>query len=78
MRIYPNVDKTDIYEGLHGLNAGIQQLITSLDFLDASGLGLPFLNGYRILANEIRSAVNFSAVEAMTAIGLRDWICLEC
>jgi hypothetical protein len=29
--------------------------------LDTSGLGLPFLNGYRILADQIRSAVNISA-----------------
>jgi hypothetical protein len=71
--VHPNVNKTEIYEALHGLNAGIQQCINSLDLLDNSGLGLPFLNGYRILANQIRSAVNFSATEAMTAIELRDY-----
>jgi hypothetical protein len=74
---HPNVNKTEVYEALHGLNAGIQQFINSLDFLDTSGLDLPFLNGYRILANEIRSAVNFSATEAMTAIELRDYNDLE-
>jgi hypothetical protein len=71
--VHPNVNKTEIYEALHGLNAGIQQCINSLDLLDTSGLDLPFLNGYRILANEIRSAVNFSTTEAMTAIELRDY-----
>lgn len=71
--VHPRVNKAEIYEALHGLNAGIQQFINSLDFLDASGLGLPFLNGYRILANEIRSAVNFSTTESMTAIELRDY-----
>jgi hypothetical protein len=75
--LHPSVNKTEVYEALHGLNAGIQQFINSLDFLDTSGLGLPFLNGYRILANEIRSAVNFSATEAMTAIELRDYNDLE-
>ena len=75
--VHPNVNKTEIYEALHGLNAGIQQCINSLDFLDNSGLDLPFLNGYRILANEIRSAVNFSTTEAMTAIELRDYNDLE-
>ena len=75
--VHPSVNKTAVYEALHGLNAGIQQFITSLNFLDNSGLGLPFLNGYRILANEIRSAVNFSATEAMTAIELRDYNDLE-
>jgi len=75
--LHPSVNKTEVYEALHGLNAGIQQFITSLDFLDNSGLGLPFLNGYRILANEIRSAVNFSATEAITAIELRDYNDLE-
>src|SRR6476646_6832575 len=75
--VHPNVNKTEIYEALHGLNAGIQQCINSLDFLDNSGLDLPFLNGYRILANQIRSAVNFSTTEAMTAIELRDYRDLE-
>lgn len=71
--LHPSVNKAEIYEALHGLNAGIQQFINSLDFLDTSGLCLPFLNGYRILANEIRSAVNFSTTEAMTAIELCDY-----
>ena len=71
--VHPSVNKAEIYEALHGLNAGIQQFINSLDFLDTSGLDLPFLNGYRVLANQIRSAVNFSATEAMTAIELRDY-----
>jgi hypothetical protein len=71
--VHPNVNKAEIYEALHGLNAGIQQCINWLDFLDNSGLDLPFLNGYRILANQIRSAVNFSTTEAMTAIELRDY-----
>jgi hypothetical protein len=75
--VHPNVNKTEIYEALHGLNAGIQQCVNSLDLLDNSGLDLPFLNGYRILANQIRSAVNFSATEAMTAIELRDYNDLE-
>jgi hypothetical protein len=67
------VKKVEIYEALYGLNAGIQQFLNSLDFLDGAGLGLPFLNGYRILADEIRSAVNFSTAEAMTAIELYDY-----
>jgi hypothetical protein len=68
-----DVKKTEIYETLYGLNAGIQQFLESLDFLDKAGLGLPFLNGYRILADEIRSAINFSTTEAMTAIELSDY-----
>jgi hypothetical protein len=75
--LHPSVNKTEVYEALHGLNAGIQQFINALDFLETSGLDLPFLNGYRILANEIRSAVNFSTTEAMTAIELRDYNDLE-
>jgi hypothetical protein len=73
----PDVKKTEIYEALYGLNAGIQQFLSSLDSLDRAGLGLPFLNGYRILADEIRSAINFSTTEAMTAIELRDYNDLE-
>src|SRR5580765_5085378 len=67
------VKKVEIYEALYGLNTGIQQFLNSLDSLDAAGLGLPFLNGYRILADEIRSAINFSTAEAMTAIELCDY-----
>jgi hypothetical protein len=69
--------KTEIYEALYGLNAGIQQFLNSLDFLDRAGLGIPFLNGYRILADEIRSAINFSTTEAMTVIELFDYHQLE-
>jgi len=75
--VHPSINKAEVYEAINGLNAGIQQFISSLDFLDTSGLGLPFLNGYRILADQIRSAVNFSATEAMTAIELRDYNDLE-
>jgi hypothetical protein len=71
------VTKTEVYEALYGLNAGIQQFLNSLDFLDRAGLGLPFLNGYRILADEIRSAINFSTAETMTAIELRDYEALK-
>lgn len=75
--VQPKIKKIEIYEALYGLNAGIQQFLNSLDFLDRSGLGLPFLNGYRILADEIRSAINFSTTEAMTAIELLDYEQLE-
>jgi len=73
----PKIKKIEVYEALYGLNAGIQQFLDSLDFLDSSGLGIPFLNGYRILADEIRSAINFSTTEAMTAIELLDYEQLE-
>lgn len=73
----PKIKKIEIYEALYGLNAGIQQFLNSLDFLDRSGLGIPFLNGYRILADEIRSAINFSTTEAMTVIELLDYEQLE-
>src|SRR5215475_324496 len=71
------VSKAEIYEALYSLNAGIQQFLISVDFLDRAGLGLPLLNGYRILADQIRSAINFSATEVMTAIELRDYGALE-
>lgn len=75
--VQPTIKKIEIYEALYGLNAGIQQFLDSLDFLDRAGLGLPFLNGYRILADEIRSAINFSTTEAMTVIELLDYQQLE-
>src|ERR1051326_744961 len=75
--VQPTIKKIEIYEALYGLNAGIQQFLDSLDFLDRSGLGIPFLNGYRILADEIRSAINFSTTEAMTVVELLDYEQLE-
>ena len=75
--IQPCVPKAEIYEALCGLNAGIQRFLTALTVLDKSGLDLPFLNGYRILADEIRSALNFSTMDAMTVIELRDYKELE-
>lgn len=69
--------KAEIYAALFSLNAGIQQFLNSLNFLDKSGLGLPFLNGYRILADEIRSAISFSTTEAMNVIELHDYEQLE-
>lgn len=71
------IKKVEIYEALYGLNAGIQQFLNSLNFLDGAGLGLPFLNGYRILADEIRSAINFSTAEAMAVLELYDYEELE-
>jgi len=75
--VQPKIKKTEIYEALYGLNAGIQRFLNSLDFLDRAGLGIPFLNGYRILADEIRSAINFSTTEAMSVIELLDYEELE-
>lgn len=75
--VRPQLSKAEIYAALFGLNAGIQQFLSSLDCLDRAGLGLPFLNGYRILADEIRSAINFSTTEAMTVVELRDYEELE-
>ena len=70
-------EKAEIYAALYGLNCGIQQVLNSINFLDKPALGLPFLNGYRILADEIRSAINFSTTEAMSVIELRDYKALE-
>jgi hypothetical protein len=75
--VQPKIKKIEIYEALYGLNAGIQQFLDSLDFLDGAGLGIPFLNGYRILADEIRSAINFSTTEAMAVVELLDYQQLE-
>jgi hypothetical protein len=75
--VQPHIKKIEVYEALYGLNAGIQQFMNSLDFLDKAGLGLPFLNGYRILADESRSAINFSTAETMTVLELQDYEELE-
>lgn len=73
----PTIDKAEIYNALYSLNTGIQQFINSVNYLDQAGLDLPFLNGYRILADEIRSAINFSTTEAMSVIELANYRKLE-
>jgi hypothetical protein len=69
----PMRDRSDIYAALYGLNAGISQVLNSIDFLDESDLALPFLNGYRILADEIRSGINFRTAEALSMVEIRDY-----
>lgn len=66
-------EKSEIYAALYGLNSGIQQVLNSINFLDRPDLGLPFLNGYRILADEIRSGINFTTAEAMSILELREY-----
>lgn len=64
-------EKAEIYAALYGLNSGIHQVLNSINFLDRPDLGLPFLNGYRILADEIRSGINFTTAEALSILELR-------
>jgi hypothetical protein len=66
-------EKSEIYAALYGLNSAIHQILNSIDFLDRYDLGLPFLNGYRILAEEIRSGINFTTAEAMSIVELREF-----
>ena len=66
-------EKAEIYAALYGLNSGIHQVLNSINFLDRPDLGLPFLNGYRILAEEIRSGINFTTAEAMGIFELREY-----
>jgi hypothetical protein len=66
-------DRSDVYAALYSLNSGIHQVLNSIDFLDKSDLGLPFLNGYRILADEIRSGINFTTAEALSIFEIRDY-----
>lgn len=65
-------EKSEIYAALYGLNSAIHQVLNSINFLDRYDLGLPFLNGYRILAEEIRSGINFTTAEAMSIVELRE------
>jgi hypothetical protein len=65
-------EKGEIYAALYGLNSAIHQVLNSINFLDRYDLGLPFLNGYRILAEEIRSGINFTTADAMSIVELRE------
>jgi hypothetical protein len=61
-----SVSKTGICEALHGLNQGVEQVIRSLTVLQRAGLDLPFINGQKILMEEMKAAANRQIIERMT------------
>src|ERR1700742_2866473 len=67
------LEKSEIYAALYGLNSGIQQVLNSINFLDRHDYRLPFLNGYQILADEIRSGINFTTAEALSIVEMREY-----
>ena len=70
-------NKSEIYEALYGLHSGIQQFLNSLDFLERAGLGMAFLNGYRLLAAQIHSGINRAITDVLTEMEQTDLTELE-
>ena len=68
-----SVPKIEVYEALHGLNQGVEQLIRSLTVLQRAGLDLPFINGQKTLMEALRTEANQKILEALTEQERQDW-----
>lgn len=73
MRTKGSVSKLEVYEALYGLNQGVEQFIRSLTVLQKAGLDLPFINGQKILIEEIRAGANHKILGMMTERERTDW-----
>ena len=73
MRTTDLVSKTAIHEALQELNQGVEQVVRSLTVLQRAGLDLPFLNGQKILLEEIRAGANRQINGLMIEWESEDW-----
>lgn len=69
--------KTEIYEALYNLNAGIEQFLNALTVLEDSGLGFSRLSAHRVLAEEMRAGINQGILTVLEQIEARDWAAHE-
>jgi hypothetical protein len=75
---YPNRDqhsagKLQLYEILHSLNQGFEQVLGQMQLLEKLGLGHQPWNALRVIAEENRAEVNFELVERLAEREERDW-----
>jgi hypothetical protein len=73
VRAKKSVAKIEVYEALYALNQGVEQFIRSLDVLQRAGLDLRYINGQKILVEEIRAGVNHKILGLMTEREKEDW-----
>ena len=73
MHTTKSVPKIEVYEALHGLNQGVEQLIRSLTVLQRAGLDLPFINGQKTLMEALRTEANQKILGALTEQERQDW-----
>ena len=68
-----NPSKGAIYEALHSVNRGFEQLTADLGRLEALGFRRDLFQHYRVIVEETRAWVNFEVLQAMQGREERDW-----
>ena len=72
-----SLSKTQIYEVLYAVNAGIQQCLNALTLLEASGLPLGCLSANEVMLEEIRAGINHRILTILEQIEAHDWAAHE-
>ena len=72
-----SLSKTQIYEALYAVNAGLQQCLNALTLLEASGLPFRRLAVIELIAEEIRAGINHDVLSVMEEIEAHDWAAYE-
>src|SRR5258708_14951 len=62
-----------VYETLHALNQGFEQVLTDLGRLEELGFRGGLLHEFRVVVEETRAWVNFELIETMQDREERDW-----
>src|SRR5260370_28989481 len=68
-----SVGKLRVYEILHNLNQGFEQVLGQLRLLEKLGLGNQPWKALRVTVEENRAEVNFELVERLAEREERDW-----
>jgi len=69
----PTSQKLRVYETLHALNQGFEQVLTDLGRLEKLGFRREPLKEFRVVVEETRAWANFELVETMHDREERDW-----
>jgi hypothetical protein len=70
----PASKKLRVYETLHALNHGFEQVLTELGRLGKLGFRREVLAEFRVVVEETRAWANFELVETMHDREERDWV----
>ena len=72
-RINTAPSKLRVYEALHALNQGFEQVLTDLGRLEELGFRGELLREFRVVVEETRAWANFELIETMQDREERDW-----
>jgi hypothetical protein len=70
----PASQKLRVYETLHALNQGFEQVLTDLGRLGKLGFRRELLAEFRVVVEETRAWANFEVLETMHDREERDWV----